>query len=121
MLLPVDGETSIGLVFERKSPFLAREILEMRTLFPLIEGLHCAHQRVSRGSPVTYPPVKLTPRERDIVRLILAGFPSAKIAERLGVSVNTIKNHKKRMYRKLDITTERELILIFANILFHGA
>jgi len=61
---------------------------------------------------------RFTPRERDIVRLVLFGYPSAKIGERLKLSLNTIKNHKKRLYRKLDITTERELFLNFVNSLF---
>ena len=60
---------------------------------------------------------QLTPRERDIVHLILAGYPSSKIAERLNLSLNTIKNHRKRMYVKLDITTERELFLNFVNFI----
>ena len=37
------------------------------------------------------------------------------------VSVNTIKNHKKRLYLKLDITTERELFLNFVSFLFQDA
>ena len=55
----------------------------------------------------------LTPREQDIVRLIFLGNPTAKIADKLGLSINTVKNHKKRLYAKLDITTERELFLAF--------
>jgi len=61
---------------------------------------------------------RLTPRERDIVGLMLLGFPTLKVAERLGLSLNTIKNHKKRLYHKLDITTERELFLNFVSYLF---
>jgi DNA-binding CsgD family transcriptional regulator len=53
----------------------------------------------------------LTPREADIVRLILQGHPSASIAEKLGVSRGTIKNHRLRLYEKLDITSEREIFL----------
>jgi DNA-binding CsgD family transcriptional regulator len=64
---------------------------------------------------------RFTPRERDIVRLVLFGYPSAKIGERLKLSVNTIKNHKKRLYRKLDITTERELFLNFVSFLFQDS
>ena len=63
---------------------------------------------------------QLTPRERDIVGLVFAGYPNAKIAERLKLSINTIKNHKKRMYFKLDITTERELFMNFVSFLFKG-
>jgi len=45
--------------------------------------------------------------------LILAGHPTANIAERLGITVGTVKNHRRRIYEKLDITTERELFLQF--------
>lgn len=55
----------------------------------------------------------LTPRECDIVELILTGFPTSLIAERLGLSRGTVKNHRRRIYDKLDITTERELFLIY--------
>ncbi len=55
----------------------------------------------------------LTPREREIVKLILQGFPNSKIAEQLDISVGTVKNHRWRLYYKLDITSERELFLLF--------
>ena len=55
----------------------------------------------------------LTPRERQIVELTLEGHPIASIANRLGVKRGTIKNHRLRLYQKLDITTERELFLTY--------
>lgn len=55
----------------------------------------------------------LTPREADVVRLILAGYPNSRIAEQLHVSPGTVKNHRWRLYYKLDITTERELFVRF--------
>jgi DNA-binding CsgD family transcriptional regulator len=144
ILFPVGAEDSLGLVYERRSTFSRREIAEMRALFPMLNGLHKLHQRElcaaphiaapavnGQASPRTgLPPVdykiavdaflqtELTPRERDIVGLVLLGYPTAKIADKLGLSVNTIKNHRKRMYSKLDITTERELFLNFVNFLF---
>ncbi|WP_293572787.1 LuxR C-terminal-related transcriptional regulator [Phaeobacter sp.] len=57
--------------------------------------------------------IRLTPRERDIVRLVLQGESSQRIAETLQRSPGTIKNHKRRIYSKLDITCERELILMY--------
>src|SRR5437868_4826020 len=62
----------------------------------------------------------LTQRERQIVRLTLEGHPIAGIAKRLGVSRGTVKNHRLRLYQKLDITTERELFLTHMRHL-HGA
>ncbi|WP_406648294.1 helix-turn-helix transcriptional regulator [Aliisedimentitalea scapharcae] len=57
--------------------------------------------------------IDLTPRERDIVRLTLQGHSTAGIAQTLDLSVGNIKNHKRRIYGKLDITSERELFLLF--------
>lgn len=54
----------------------------------------------------------LTQREKQIVSLTLEGHPIAGIAKKLGVGRGTIKNHRLRLYQKLDITTERELFLV---------
>ncbi|MGO4355135.1 LuxR C-terminal-related transcriptional regulator [Rhizobium sp. RAF36] len=54
----------------------------------------------------------LTQREREIVILTLEGHPIASIAKRLGLQCGTVKNHRLRLYQKLDITTERELFLM---------
>ncbi|HEY7688784.1 MAG TPA: LuxR C-terminal-related transcriptional regulator [Dongiaceae bacterium] len=56
---------------------------------------------------------ELTPREREIVQLVVEGHPSATIAQRLGISRGTVKNHRRRLYDRLDITTERELFLLY--------
>ena len=55
----------------------------------------------------------ITPREADIFRLALLGFPNSGIASQLDISVGTVKNHRWRLYTKLDITTERELFHLF--------
>lgn len=54
----------------------------------------------------------LTEREVEIVGLILMGYPSVAIVERLGISAGTVKNHRYRLYSKLDITTEREIFML---------
>jgi len=55
----------------------------------------------------------LSKREQDIVELILQGHPTKSIAARLGLSLGTVKNYRRRLYDKLDITTEREIFLAF--------
>jgi len=54
----------------------------------------------------------LTPREISICALVLQGYPSASIAEKLEIALGTVKNHRKSIHRKLDITSERELFLM---------
>ena len=44
-----------------------------------------------------------------MVLLTLQGHPVIEIARRMGLSRGTVKNYRVAIYRKLDITTEREL------------
>lgn len=55
----------------------------------------------------------LTRQESQIVELSLTGYPNVVIARELGITKGAVRNHKWRLYRKLDITTERELVPLF--------
>ncbi|MFX0545118.1 response regulator transcription factor [Roseovarius sp. S1116L3] len=55
----------------------------------------------------------LTPREREIVAAALTGEANAGIAAALGLSVGNVKNHKRRIYAKLDIASERDLLAMY--------
>jgi DNA-binding NarL/FixJ family response regulator len=52
----------------------------------------------------------LTPREREVLALIGKGLTNPMIAERLTVSVNTIKTHRARIYEKLNASGRTDLI-----------
>jgi DNA-binding CsgD family transcriptional regulator len=77
----------------------------------VIERIGLAPAPLSPRAVVAQFGAGLTPREREIVALVLEGHPSATIAKRLGIGRGTVKNHRRRLYDKLDITTERELFL----------
>ena len=51
----------------------------------------------------------LTPRERQIAKLLLQGVPNHGIAERLNLSVRTVENHRTSLYRKLRVNSYEEL------------
>lgn len=55
----------------------------------------------------------LTERQKQIVQLSFEGHHNASIARLLDISVGGVKNHKLRIYDKLDITSERELLPAF--------
>lgn len=55
----------------------------------------------------------LTPREREIVGLIVSGQSNANIADELGIEIGSVKNHRGRLYKKLDIAGERDLFKMF--------
>ncbi|MBX4869939.1 response regulator transcription factor [Rhizobium bangladeshense] len=52
----------------------------------------------------------LTPRERDILELIVAGRSNREIAEALGITSATAETHRKNLKKKLGIATTAGLI-----------
>lgn len=80
--------------------------------------LHAIHL-ASRGMHVLPPaviddhdpprPELLTPREADVLELLQTGRSNAEIAQTLHVSVETLRTHARRVYRKLGVRTRREL------------
>lgn len=51
----------------------------------------------------------LTPREREVMDLIVAGKATKQIAEQLGVSGKTVRAHRARMMRKMQATSVVQL------------
>lgn len=54
----------------------------------------------SPGSAAASPWPTLTPRERDVLQAVAEGLSNREIAERLNVSVETVRTHVKRVYAK---------------------
>ncbi|MET0241329.1 MAG: helix-turn-helix transcriptional regulator [Sphingobium sp.] len=55
---------------------------------------------------------KLTSREFDIAMLILAGESTFAIADKLEISVATVKVHRRHIYAKLNISCQAELFAL---------
>ena len=52
----------------------------------------------------------LTPREKEIIKLISSGITSNQIAEQLFLSPHTVKTHRKNIWQKLEISSYAELL-----------
>ncbi len=52
----------------------------------------------------------LTPREREVLQLIVEGHTSKQIAEMLGLSVKTVQAHRTRLMQKLNLHDRGDLI-----------
>ncbi|MDR0350415.1 MAG: LuxR C-terminal-related transcriptional regulator [Coriobacteriales bacterium] len=51
----------------------------------------------------------LTPRECEVVELIVQGKTNREIADELVISVDTVKNHLRRIFQKLDLKSRSQL------------
>jgi DNA-binding NarL/FixJ family response regulator len=52
----------------------------------------------------------LTPREREVVKMIAQGNSAREIAGFLGLSVKTVEAHRFNLMRKLDIHNRAQLV-----------
>ena len=51
----------------------------------------------------------LTPREREVLRLIARGYTYKEIARELTISVKTVESHVSAVLRKLQLSTRHQL------------
>ena len=53
-----------------------------------------------------------TEREREVLTLVVEGYHNHQISERLHISMGTVKNHLKSIYKKLNVHTRVEAVLV---------
>jgi len=59
----------------------------------------------------------LTPRQSDVLRLLLKGQPNKLIARELGLSVETIKDHVAAVLRSLGVSSRTQAVIAVSQIL----
>jgi DNA-binding NarL/FixJ family response regulator len=60
---------------------------------------------------VTCEPADLSPREFEVLKLIIKGQKTVEIADNLSLSVHTINSHRKNILKKLNLKSPAELIV----------
>ena len=81
------------------SPAVARHVLQ-------------AFRRQPPVAVATTAEARLTPREQEIVTAVEEGLSYKLIAHSFGVTVDTVKNHLRAVYRKLQINSKGELLAL---------
>ena len=62
------------------------------------------------ADPFTVPePDLLTAREADVLELLQQGYTNAELAHELSIGIETVRTHARNIYRKLGISTRRDL------------
>ena len=79
---------------------LVTDLLE--TTRPLIQSSKAVGGRLAFG---------LTPREREVLALVVAGYANKDIAREFSVSDETIKHHLTRMFSKVGVSNRLELAM----------
>ena len=61
------------------------------------------------ASPVESPPVRLSPREREVAALVAEGLTNRDIAKKLFISERTVDGHLEHLREKLDVNTRAQI------------
>lgn len=72
---------------------------------------HFHPNELKPSSPSTPALVHLSPREEEILQLLVKGNRIKEVAETFSCSVNTVREHLRRIYEKLHVTTSREAVV----------
>ena len=76
---------------------------------------HIARQVVGffHRSPTPKPDRALTPREQEVLNLLIEGRFYKEIAQALGIGIDTVRTHIRKVYDKLHIHSRTEIIMKF--------
>ncbi|MBQ5973136.1 MAG: helix-turn-helix transcriptional regulator [Oscillospiraceae bacterium] len=75
------------------------------------DDMGAAGPRAGREDP--FAPYGLTPRQREVARLLLEAKTRRQISGELGLSESTVKTHTSELYKKLGINSRAELFRLF--------
>lgn len=131
IFLPIRSRDAIAICYECHDLVPDETVRGYERLLPLLQSMQNLHDRLCtdehpQASEVQADPPadinqitntflhgQLTPREREIVLLAIDGASAADTAHQLGLSEGTVRNHRKRLYKKLNIFSERELLALY--------
>ncbi|HTK02339.1 MAG TPA: helix-turn-helix transcriptional regulator [Bordetella sp.] len=131
--LPDEAVAEVGLLRPRSTGgFGETHIRCLRNLHPVMTAVIGRYWREQANAARTPPDShidvafdnfgkpELSAREREVVRMVLQGHSSESIGLHLGISVTTVKTHRKHAYGKLKISTQSELLSLFLRTLDRG-
>ena len=89
------------------SPYLAN-------LHPIVLArLQGAHAAAAPAPALSFSGLNLSPREREIVDLLVLGKSNKEMADQLCLASDTIKAHLQHIFRKVGVSSRLEAVVFF--------
>lgn len=131
-LWPLESGVTLAVSLERSehsAAFSDVDVRYMEAVQPLLYALACKHWSLVRSQAATPSDLELgrlvqeaaanfgrkllTPRECEVVTLVLRGYSTKSISQSLGISPGTVKVHRENIYAKLGVSSQAELFNMF--------
>lgn len=134
-LVPIPGGRCVHLSVSRSHDlpaFERHEVQFLASLVSVVASVFALHHCADPGPVEEQPAIDhligqklgafgagvLTGREGEIAFLLLKGYGAAEIADLLGITHGTAKNHMKSVYRKLGVRSQVDLLVQFIDDLY---
>ena len=128
-LLPIGEQGFVNIALGKTAPrakFTKRELSILTDILPTVEIL-CQQQWAESDSASTATNLRaqlnsaldcfgnslLTERETQVINLVLHGHSTRTLADKLSISMETVKLHRKHAYAKLEVCSQAELFYLF--------
>jgi len=131
-LWPLEPGITFAVSLERSengASFSTSDVCNLEALQPLLAALARRHWAAIRAGATGAVPLELgrlvqqaaanfgrevlTPRECEVVKLVLRGYSTKSVSQALGISPGTVKVHRENIYTKLRVSSQAELFNLF--------
>jgi DNA-binding CsgD family transcriptional regulator len=107
---PTGGEVAVARVLSRRGTWVVLHGVPMaapgsQRVAVIVEPAHPA-----RITPLLMSAYGLTEREQELTRIVLQGFSTTEIADRLAISGHTVQQHLKAVFDKTGVRSRRDLV-----------
>ncbi|MBI9104051.1 MAG: helix-turn-helix transcriptional regulator [Spirochaetales bacterium] len=116
--LPLAIFIPLDIIFFRDSAFKLTYI--SYTIFIITSYLYMSRYYVLNYEPEQtsleqskegfYRKFNISDREKEIIELLIEGMPNIEIAEKLCISINTVKTHVQNIYQKTNVSNRVQLL-----------
>lgn len=108
-----------GAIAFLPKPFAKRELLA--AVAEALARCRVSDQDRRQDAEILARHASLTPRERDVYDLVVAGLLNKVVADRLGIAETTVKIHRGRVMEKMGTRSIADLVRIAERIALHAA
>lgn len=134
-VVPTTGDGFVNISLNKtisKEKFYKKDMAVLESLLPFVKVIVKKHwQQVADEKAPSHKNLRqplqsaldsfgssiLTDRETQVIKKVLKGYSTKAMAEKLSISNETVKLHKKHAYAKLDINSQSELFHLFLDSL----
>ena len=119
VFITAHGDVPLAVQAMRKGAvdFIEKPFDEQTLVHAVNSALDRAGSAPARNADAARRLAQLTPRERQVMELVVAGKLNKMVADELGISIKTVELHRANMMHKLGVRSVPELMKV---ALAHG-